>query len=61
MVPTFLSLCLEPTSLFLPGYFAHSPSHMVTVYAIYHDSYHAATAVCLVGSGCALPCLEGEY
>ena len=34
MVLTVLSLYLEPTSLFLPGYFTHSPSHVVTVHAI---------------------------
>jgi len=59
-VPTVLSLYLEPTSPFLPGYFAHSPSHVLKVHTILHDSYHAAAAVCLAGSGSALPCLVGE-
>ena len=59
MDPAVLSLYLEPTSPFLPGYFAHSPSYVVTVHAICYDSYHAAAAVCL--AGCALPCLVREY
>ena len=33
VVPTFLSLFLEPTSPLLPGYFAHSQSYVVTVLA----------------------------
>lgn len=61
MVPNVLSLYLEPTSPFLPGYFTHSPSHLVAVHAIWHDSCHAAATVCFAGSGCAPPCLVGEY